>query len=100
MTRQRFIEKYGEPEANPEFWQSISPIYYVSDISGPLELHHGLADASVPSSFSASLKDALEKVRKPVEYYEYSGADHNLSQVFGTAMGRSIAFFDRYLKGE
>jgi hypothetical protein len=50
--------------------------------------------------FSESLKDSLEKEGETVEYYSYSGGDHNLSSPnFEVAMQRSIEFFDRYLKG-
>ncbi len=97
--RQQLIDTFGTFETNKEFWDSISPIAYISDISGPLELHHGLADEEVPWEFSESLKNALEKAGKTVEYYTYDGADHNLSgKAFNLAMSRSIAFFDRYLK--
>lgn len=34
----------GDPDKNPQFWQSISPIFFVKDISGPLQLHYGTAD--------------------------------------------------------
>jgi len=96
--RQELIDRYGTPEQNREFWQSISPIYFVSDISGPVQLHHGLADGSVPFEFSESLKEALFTAEKTVEYYIYPGADHNLSGgAFGEAMRRSVEFFDRYL---
>ena len=97
--RQELIDRFGTPEQNPQFWNSISPINYVSDISGPLELHHGLADESVPSEFSQSLNDALTNAQKTVEFYKYKGADHNLSgSAFGRAMARSVEFFDKNLK--
>lgn len=97
-TRQNLIEKYGAPKDNPDFWNSISPINFVADISGPIQLHHGLSDDSVPPEFSESLKNALGKAGKTVEYYTYPGTDHNLSQSFGSAMSRSVEFFDKYLK--
>ena len=96
--RQRFIDQYGTPEQKPEFWNSISPISYVEDISGPVQIHHGTADETVPITFSESLNVALETAGKNVEYFIYDGADHNLSgNAFGLAMRRSIEFFDRYL---
>ena len=97
--RQELIDRFGTPQQNPQFWQSISPINYVSDISGPLELHHGLADESVPWEFSQSLNDALFGVQKTAEFFKYEGANHNLSgSAFGQAMARSVEFFDKYLK--
>ena len=97
--RQELLDQYGTPEQNPDFWNSISPINFVSDISGPVQLHHGLADESVPWEFSKSFADALLGAGKTVEYYTYEGADHNLSgSAFGQAMTRSVEFFDKYLK--
>lgn len=92
--RQSLIDQFGTPEENASFWDSISPIKFVSDISGPVQIHHGTADAEVPWEFSESLKNSLEAAGKPVEYYLYQGADHNLSgAAFSQAMNRSVQFF-------
>lgn len=96
--RQTFIEQYGTPEQNPTFWNSISANSFLSDISGPLQLHHGTADTSVPLEFSEKLKTQMESAGKIVELYTYPGDDHNLASSFGTAMQRSIVFFDKYLR--
>lgn len=94
-----FLEKYGSPSANPKFWNAVDPYTYLAETSGPIQLHHGTNDESVPWEYSESLKNALEKVGKPVEYYIYEGADHNLSgAAFTQSMQRSIAFFDKYLR--
>lgn len=98
--RVNLIEKYGQPQDNPEFWQSIDPRFFLQDIAGPLQLHVGLSDEEVPPLFSESLKNDLENQQKVVEFYAYEGADHNLSSPsFELAMQRSIEFFDEYLKG-
>ena len=39
------IATYGEPD-NASFWRSISPIYHLEKISGPVQLHHATGDAS------------------------------------------------------
>ncbi len=96
--RDVLVEKYGTPEQNPNFWNSISANAYLSKISGPIQLHHGIADASVPFEFSQKLEEQIKQAGKEVEYYSYPENDHNLSQSFGTVMQRSIEFFDRYLK--
>jgi uncharacterized protein len=97
--RSELVETYGSPEENPEFWNSISSPTFVNDISGPLELHHGTADHSVPLAASEYLYQALQAAGKPVEMYTYPGDDHNLAQSFGLAMQRTIEFFDKYVKG-
>ena len=98
--RDDFVAKYGSPESNPAFWASISPSSYLADLSGPLQLHHGTADESVPAEFSQTLYQQAQdaKLPVPVEYYEYPGDNHNLSKSFNTAMQRSVAFFDKYVK--
>ncbi len=89
---------YGSPEQNPDFWLGISANNYLSDISGPLQLHHGTADSEVPLAFSQSLYQQLLDAGKTVEYYEYLGDDHNLSKFFSLAMQRTLNFYDQYLK--
>jgi dipeptidyl aminopeptidase/acylaminoacyl peptidase len=97
--RQDLLETYGSPEDNPEFWALISPNSYLSDISGPLQLHHGSADSSVPVEFSEILQTQMEAAGEPVELYLYEGDNHNISVNFNTAIQRSIQFFDTYVKG-
>ena len=96
--RDSFVQTYGSPETNPAFWDSISPNAYLSDLSGPIQLHHGTADTSVPLEFSETLYRQLEEAKKPAELYTYKGDNHNLSVNFATAMKRSVEFFDKYVK--
>lgn len=96
--RQDFVDKYSSPSANPKFWDAISPINYVSQISGPLQLQHSKADETVPYQFSVSVNEAMKKAGKTVEFLSYEGADHNLSQVYNQATAKTIEFFDKYLK--
>jgi len=96
--RDSIREQFGTPEQNPAFWDSISATSFLKDISGPIQLHHGTNDESVPVEFSQTLKTRMEEVGKPVELYEYEGDNHNISFNFGTAMERSIEFFDKYVK--
>lgn len=93
------IETYGSPEENPAFWAAITPVSYLRDLSGPLQLHHGTADDSVPVEFSEGLHARLLEIAKPVELYTYKGDNHNISNSFGTAMQHSIQFFDKHVKG-
>jgi dipeptidyl aminopeptidase/acylaminoacyl peptidase len=96
--RQEMIDRFGTLEENPAAWAAISPNSYVSEISGPVQLHHGTADSDVPVEYSQMLNAQIASVGGVVEYYEYPGDNHNLSVNFGTVMARSVAFFDRYLK--
>ena len=96
--RQALVEDYGTPEANPEFWNSLSANSFLSEISGPIQLHHGTADSSVPVDFSQTLDTQLKAADKTSEIFIYPGDDHNLSANLSVALLRSVEFFDRYLK--
>jgi dipeptidyl aminopeptidase/acylaminoacyl peptidase len=89
---------YGTFDENPEFWESIDSTAYLDAISGPIQLHHGTADATVDVEFSEILFEQLQTEGKTVELYLYDGDDHNISSSFSTAAARSVEFFDRYLK--
>ncbi len=96
--RTQWLEQYGSPEQNPAFWDSVSATSYLSDLSGPLQLHHSTTDEEVPVEFSIRLAEQGRAAGKIVDLYEYEGDNHNISGNFATAMQRTIAFFDTYLK--
>lgn len=96
--RYSLMNQYGSPEENPEFWTSISANSYLHDLSGPIQLHHGTADEDVPLEFSELLFYQMLEANQYVEFHKYEGDNHNISNSFGTAMQRTIEFFDRYVK--
>ena len=97
--RNQLPAEYGMPDENPGFWASISANTYLGDLSGPVQLHHGTADASVPLQMSAALEQQIRDAGGPVELFVYPGDDHNLSRNLGQALARSVAFFDAHVKG-
>jgi uncharacterized protein len=92
------IREYGEPSENPAFWNAISANAFVSNLSGPVQLHHGTADRDVPVSFSDRYYADLIAAGQMVEYYVYPGDDHNISAGFEVAMRRSLEFLDAHVK--
>jgi len=97
--RTEWVELYGTPEQNPDFWNSVSANAYLADLSGPIQLHHGTADESVPLEFSETLAQQIQAVGKPVELYEYEGDNHNISNYFTSAMTHTLEFYNLFLKG-
>jgi len=91
-------QSYGSVETNPDFWRSISANAYVTDLAGPIQLHHGTADHDVPWEFSQILHDQMIQANLPAEFYIYEGDNHNVSVNFSVAMQRTIEFFDKYVK--
>ena len=96
--RNDLLTQYGTPEENPQFWNSISPNAFLKDLSGPLQLHHGTSDQSVPLAFSETLNQQVIAAGQTVEFHSYKGDDHNLSKNLTSALQRSVAFFDKYVK--
>jgi dipeptidyl aminopeptidase/acylaminoacyl peptidase len=89
---------YGTPAQNPVFWDAISANSYLTDLSGPIQLHHGTGDIEVPLQFSGTLYQQMLTANIPAELFIYENDNHNLSNSFDTAMRRTIQYFDRYLK--
>ncbi len=96
--REAIYKKFGSPKENPDFWNALSANTFITAPIAPIQLHHGITDTVVPVAFSRTLAGQLKKVGSVVEMYAYPRTDHNLTQSFSTAMRRSVAFFDRYLK--
>jgi len=93
------IQKYGQPSQTSPFWSKIDSYSYISNITAPVQLHHGTADKSVPIELSRHFSQVLEKNTKSVELFEYPNGDHNIaSPHFAQAMERSITFFKKYLQ--
>ena len=96
--RTQWLEEYGDPAENADFWQGVSANSFLTEIAGPIQLHHGTADTDVPVEFSMTLYDQLRESGKYAELYTYPGDNHNISNYFTSAMDRTIEFFAAYLK--
>ncbi len=95
------VKQNDLPSKNPDFWQKIDPYAYLNNIGGEIQLHHGTTDESVPIETSQELVSAMENIGQEVEYFEYPGADHNLSNpAFNSAMERTVEFFKKQLSEE
>jgi dipeptidyl aminopeptidase/acylaminoacyl peptidase len=90
---------FGSASRNPGFYSAISANAFLDEISGPLQLHHATTDDVVPSAVSELLQGQMERAGQYSELYLYDGDNHNIAVNFYTAMGRSLAFFDEYVKG-
>lgn len=88
----------GFPSSAPSV-EGSSPISYLQYINAPISLHQGLSDTEVNPQWSKNLNDALGKVGKEVEYFEYPGQDHNFQNLgWDVISKRTVEFFDKYLK--
>ena len=93
----RLVRENGLPGSNPEFWRTVDPYFHLEDIDAAIQIQHGTADTSVPVVLSRRLREELEKLNIPVEYFEYEGDNHNISNNVGLAFQRSIEFYRAHL---
>lgn len=97
VTSTKLVIENGLPSENPIFWNQLDPYAYLEEINIPIQIHHGTKDESVPIELSLSLKKTLEKLNKFVEYYEYIGDNHNISNNVSKAFQRTIDFYNNNL---
>ena len=97
--RNNLVDTYGSPEENPDFWNGLSANAYLAEISGPVQLHHGTSDDTVPYSYSTTLDSEIRAAGKKVELILYRGDNHNISVNLNNALTVSVVFFDQYVKG-
>ncbi|MCB9436696.1 MAG: S9 family peptidase [Anaerolineales bacterium] len=96
--RTSLVNTYGDPEANPEFWDSLSANSYLRDITAPVQLHHGTGDTTVPYDFSVTLDEEIRAAGRSVQFITYDGDDHNIARNRDVALTISVVFFDAYVK--
>ena len=89
---------YGIGRAASEIYQKISPLTYFSDVSAPVQLHHGTSDKAVPIEFSEKIFSTLQSLGKRVEFFSYPGEGHEFGEAWQVAAERALQFFDRYVK--
>lgn len=89
---------HGDPEANPEFWDNMSPINFLERVSAPIMINHGTNDRDVPLAWSQTTYDALRAANKEVVFHQYPGEGHEFGPAWGTVMQRTLEFFNQSLK--
>jgi uncharacterized protein len=87
------FEIIGTPEENPQLWQSISPVNYLSDIQTPIQINHGVTDSTLSYRTSIELYDNLISLNKTADLLTYPGNDHNLTQSWDKAATNALIFF-------
>jgi len=95
--KQALIAKYGDPKANPTFWNSASAINYVGFVTGPVQVNQDINDNVVPKIFADHLVTALQNANKAVQYYTYPGDDHQFIHNRTLILQRAVAFYQSNL---
>ena len=59
----------------------------------PLQIHQGTADEAVPYEWSDEVVKVWEELELDVNYYRYSGTNHNMQPSWNTVIGRDVGWF-------
>ena len=76
-----------------------SPVNLAAQIEAPVLIIHGAQDPRVPVLHGRSMRDALERAKKTVEYFEVQDEMHGFYKQENKveAYTRMLAFLDKYL---
>jgi len=87
-----------ELATSPAVIERISPMYYYSDITSPIQLHHGTADKTVPVAGAEETCDALTTAGVQIECIYYPEEDHTFRRrVADQFYGAMFRFYETYL---
>lgn len=76
----------------------FSTVNFLDRITAPLELHQGTGDESVPQKWSDEFYKKLKDMGREVDYFVYSGDDHNFARGnWSSVVSQNIAFYREHL---
>lgn len=96
--RTDMVAQYGTPQENPAYWNALSANAYLADLSGPIQLHHGTGDTTVPYSYSVLLDEQIRAAGRSTEMFLYPNDDHNIATNRDNALVLSVVFFNEHVK--
>jgi dipeptidyl aminopeptidase/acylaminoacyl peptidase len=77
----------------------IAPMYFFQNITAPVSIHHGMADALVPPDWSTTTCDQLVALARNVECHYYEDMPHTF---YGAGdeefIQNTVRFFNQNLK--
>lgn len=65
------LRDYGTQEENPLFWEGISSSTFIGNITAPVMIFTGTADADTPTQWSQDIGQELIDAGKEVEIVSY-----------------------------
>jgi dipeptidyl aminopeptidase/acylaminoacyl peptidase len=92
--------EYGDPDKDPEFMASISPINHVDKIRAPLFVIAGANDPRVPKNEADQMVEKVRARGVPVEYISFPDEGHGMAKRANQIRGYSAIadFLDKYVK--
>jgi dipeptidyl aminopeptidase/acylaminoacyl peptidase len=92
----------GDPEKDRPKYEASSPIKYIRDEKAPLLVLQGENDIRVPKEEAEQVVEILKKEGRTVDAHYYAAEGHGFAKRENQidALKRTVAWFDKYLKGE
>ncbi len=92
----------GKPFENRDHYLEVSPIAHIEKAKTPTLILCGTADTRVPNPQSRELYVNLQKLGVPVEYIEFPGEGHGLTNARYqlVKMEAELAWFDKWIHGK
>jgi uncharacterized protein len=96
-------DAYRFAATDAEWLKEVAPYYHLDHVNIPIQIHYGTEDGKVlsgtPPEWSRKLSQGLLAAGKEVELFQYEGERHSfIGQAWFDFMGRTLRFFDRYVK--
>lgn len=93
----RTLDVLGTREENPTAWDALSSLTSLKNITAPVLLFQGTADADVPAEWSDFLNAKLTELGKDVTFVSYPGEKHEFITQWGDFMRRTTTFLHAHL---
>ena len=96
-------DAYRFAASDAETLKKIAPFHHLDYVAVPIQIHYGTEDgkfiSGTPPEWSVKLTQGLRDAGKEVELLQYEGEGHSfIGQPWFDFMGRTLRFFDRYVK--
>jgi uncharacterized protein len=96
--RRELFERHGQFDSSNEFWKTVTPAGYLSEIGGAIGLFHAVDDPVVNVEYSRNLSQLLDDTDVSHELHEYPSGGHNISAAaFTRAMQDTVEFYKKHL---
>jgi dipeptidyl aminopeptidase/acylaminoacyl peptidase len=100
---QNLQDAYRFAASDSDTLEDISAFSHLDYVTAPVQIHYGTEDGNflsgTPPQWSVKLTQGLRDAGKDAELYQYEGEGHSfIGQPWFDFMGRTLRFFDRYVK--
>lgn len=77
--------------------EKFSLTNYLDNIQAPIQIHQGIQDNAVPTTWSDNFVKNMKSLDKDIVYYTHPSVDHNMNPLWGDVISKSLEFFNSRL---